>query len=215
MPVIRVSSRKELFVKQLVFWLKSISLKDREEVYRLPDGQEITASVRMFERFRILQRMLWVYCFPVVLVHEFSHGIVELLLNPSGRNRATWKKRIKIFLAILAGPLSDVIVCLSGILCNLWIPLKVYLISSSIIPLVIWTTEDFRGLLMILRLWKPLIIFYGFSTSKEKWYTELFDRYRNQRVFRRYESDERNILQEVEKLKRLSRTNLVERKDIQ
>ena len=216
MTIIEVSNRKELFIKQMVFYLKGISLKDREEVYRLPNGKEVTASVKMFERFRTLQRLLWVYCFPIVFIHEFSHTIVEHLLDPWGPPyRATKKKRFKIFLAILAGPLSEVIICLIGILSSLWIPLRLYLISGSLIPLVIWTTEDFRSILMVIGLWKPLIIFYGFSKSRSEWYADLFDRYRKQRVLRQYAQDEQDILQEVEDLKRLFKTNLVERKDIE
>jgi len=216
MSVVQVSNKKELFIRQMIFYLKCVSLKDREEVYRFPNGREVTASVKMFEKFRTLQRLLWVYCFPVVFIHEFSHTVVAHLLDPWGPPyRATKKKRIKTFLAILAGPLSDVIICVIGILSSLWIPLKLYLISSSLIPLVIWTIEDFRGLLMVIGLWKPSVITYGFSKSRSEWYADLFDRNRKQRVLRHYAPDEQGILQEVEDLKRLFKTNIVERKDIE
>lgn len=211
---VSVSNKRELFLKRVIFCLKSFSPKYKKEVYRLPNGREFVATLKPFQRFQLLQTVIWTYSFPVLFLHELGHFIVELLLDPWEGERATRKVRLKVFLGILAGPLSEIIVCLFGIIVKFWIPIRIYLVSASLLPLIIWSSIDFKGLLVVTGIWKKFKILYGFSASENKWYIHVINRIDNQKLIQLHEPTEQMAVIRLKSLERIYKTRTTKRKDI-
>jgi hypothetical protein len=215
----KVLSKRRLFVKILLFSLKTINpWKPKKETYQLSSGYVKELSFMPFKRFKELQTLLWLYCFPCVSLHEFSHLTLDYLIgfwdHPYGLGK---QRRIRQFLITSSGPFSQVILFMCGISLGCRTPWGFYIITSNVISLLLWCKEDFWNLLIIAKLWKRMKIVYGYSKPVGKWYACIYDRKEEipiDHFHMEYANTEKEILKEIEQLKQIWGTNIVERKDI-